>query len=387
LIRADALEDLARRHGTPLIVVDHAEIRRRYQEFRRLLPRVQVYYSVKANSDPAILRTLYQIGASFDVASMTEFLLVYQNIKDLPEAQRQQFIWDKVIYANPVKAVPTLRELNAYKPLVTYDNHEEVRKIRSFAPDSGLLLRVRVPNTGAVVVLANKFGCSPGEALGLLEAAREAGLTVEGLSFHVGSQNTRGANYVAALQMIEGVLREARLHRHDSLKIVDIGGGFPAPYNDSVRPFSELAETLAQEIERLFPPPLEIIAEPGRFLVATAATCVASVIGKAQRNGRRSYYLDDGVYQTFSGIVFDRCQYRVKAFRQGPAHLAAVYGPTCDGMDTISLGELLPDLQLGDLVYSENIGAYSSATATSFNGFAPARVVHVDSEKEGSSVA
>ena len=152
------LKKLVRRHGTPLFVVDHDEIRRNYAEFKRRLPRVQAYYAVKANPDPAIVRTLYKAGASFDVASMPEFQIVYENIKGLPAGKRQDFIWDKIIYANPIKANETLRDLDRYKPLVTYDNYEEIRKISKHAPHAGVALRLLVPNTGAMVELSSKFG-------------------------------------------------------------------------------------------------------------------------------------------------------------------------------------------------------------------------------------
>ncbi len=131
---------------------------------------------------------------------MPEFEIVYQYIKGLPAQERQDFIWDKIIYANPIKANETLRELDRYKPLVTYDNHEEIRKIRKHAPHAGLALRLRVPNTGAMVELSSKFGAASGEAVELIEAAPQARLVVEGLSFHVGSQTTNFENYVQALQ-------------------------------------------------------------------------------------------------------------------------------------------------------------------------------------------
>ena len=151
MIPLSRLQQLARRHGTPLFVIDHDALRKAYREFRRHLPRVQVYYAVKANSDPMIVRTLFEEGASFDVASMPEFQVVYQNIRHLPAKQRQQWIWDKIIYANPTKPTDTLEELNKYKPLVTFDNREEIHKIRRHAPDAGLALRLKVPNTGAMV--------------------------------------------------------------------------------------------------------------------------------------------------------------------------------------------------------------------------------------------
>jgi len=373
----ELLQKLARKHGTPLFVVDHNVLRKNYAQFKKHLPRVQAYYAVKANSDPAIVRTLYRAGASFDVASMPEFRIVHENIRDLPAKERQAWIWDKMIYANPIKDTATLEALDEYKPLVTFDNPEEIRKIRKHAPHAGLALRIKVPNTGAMVELSSKFGTAPGEAVDLIVEAHKAGLIVEGLSFHVGSQCTNFQNFVQALQLAANLFNEAR-DRGLPMKLIDIGGGFPAPYDANVKPFRLLAQKINHEIERLFPPNIEVIAEPGRFMVATAATSVAKVIGKAVRDGKQCYYLDDGVYHTFSGIIFDHCQYHLKAFKKGPTQICSVFGPTCDALDTISMAEELPDLELGDLVYSENIGAYSHASSTKFNGFEPATVVHIN---------
>jgi ornithine decarboxylase len=371
------LQAIAREHGTPVVVIDHEVIRRNYAAFRRHLPKVQVYYAVKANPEPAIIRTLYRAGASFDVASLPEFLLVYEHIRRLPAKERQDFIWDKIVYANPIKPKETLQALDRYKPLVTFDNPAELRKIRQYAPSAGLALRLRVPNTGSVVELSSKFGCNPGEAVDLIEEAFRIGLVVEALSFHVGSQCTNFENFVQALNMAAAVMQEAKARGYE-IKILDIGGGFPAPYDRHVKPFAVLARKINAEINRLFPGDIEILAEPGRFLVATAAAAVARIIGKAVRDGKTCYYIDDSVYHTYSGIIFDHCQYRVKAFKRGKKEICAVFGQTCDGLDTISQSEELPGLEIGDLVYSENIGAYSSASATWFNGFPPAKVLHVN---------
>ncbi len=371
------LQKLAREHGTPIVIVDHDELRRNYASFRKHLPRVQVYYAVKANAEPAIVRTLYQAGASFDVASMPEFMLVYENIKHLSAKEQQDFIWDKIIYANPTKPKETLLTLDKYKPLVTFDNLEELRKIKAFAPNAGVVVRLRVPNTGSMVELSSKFGCDPGEAVDLIKAAFEMGLVVEGISFHVGSQCTNFQNFVQALEIAAAVIKESRSRGHE-LRILDIGGGFPAPYDRHVKPFSALARKINAQIDRLFPDGIQIIAEPGRFLVATAATAVSRIIGKAVRDGKTCYYVDDSVYHTFSGIIFDHCQYHLKAFKKGKTEISAVFGQTCDALDTISLAEDLPDLKIDDLLYSKNIGAYSSASATWFNGFPPAKIVHVN---------
>ncbi len=371
------LLELARRHGTPLFVVDHAELRRNYAAFKRHFPRVQAYYAVKVNSDPAIVETFYKLGGSFDVASMEEFHTVYRFIKKLPAKERQDFIWDKIIYANPIKPIETLRELDRYRPLVTYDNLEEVKKIAAHAPRAGLCLRLQVPNTGSMVELSSKFGTPPGEAVDLIQAAHDHGLVVEGISFHVGSQCTNPENYVQALHLAAGIFNEARL-RGFELTLLDIGGGFPAAYDERVPKLAALARTINHEIDRLFPASIEILAEPGRFLVASAATAVSKIIGKAVRGEKLSYYIDDGVYHTFSGVIFDHCTYHLKSFKRGRPQLCAVFGPTCDALDTISLAEQLPDLAIGDYLYSENIGAYSAASSTHFNGFPPATVVHVN---------
>ena len=378
MIALSRLQQLAKQHGTPLFVIDHEELRKNYRQFRRYLPRVQVYFAVKANPDPEIVRTLFKEGASFDVASMPEFMIVHENIKKMPAKKRQEWIWDKIIYANPTKPVETLESLNKYKPLVTFDNSEEIRKIKKHAPNAGLALRLKVPNTGAMVELSSKFGAAPGEAVDLILEADKLGLTVEGIRFHVGSQTTNFENYVQALSLTAAIFKEAQDRGYRKMNLIDIGGGFPAPYDASVKPFRELAAVINKEIDRLFPKDIQILAEPGRFMVASAGYAVSKVIGKAVRDGKPCYYINDGVYHTYSGVIFDHCKYPIKAFKKGPTQLSSVFGPTCDALDVVSMAENLPALERDDLVYSVNIGAYSHASATYFNGFPPAKVVHVN---------
>jgi ornithine decarboxylase len=201
---------------------------------------------------------------------------------------------------------------------VTFDNAEELQKIRDHAPQAGVVLRLKVPNTGAMVELSSKFGAAPGEAVDLILQAEKLGLTCEGLSFHVGSQTTNFENYVQALALCANLLKEARDRGYHKMNLLDIGGGFPAPYDDSVKPFRELARIINRELERLFPKDIQILAEPGRFLVATAGYTVSKVIGKAVRDGKPSYYINDGVYHTYSGVIFDHCKYPVRSFKKGP---------------------------------------------------------------------
>ncbi|MDD1672519.1 MAG: type III PLP-dependent enzyme [Methanomicrobiales archaeon] len=376
--RKELLQNLAKEHGTPIFIIDHEKIRQNYREFKEHLPAIQAYYAVKANSNPEIVKTLFEMGCSFDVASMPEFMIVYENIKNMPDKERQDWIWDKIIYANTIKPIETLEALDQYKPLVTFDNSEELKKIKTYAPHAGLVLRIRVPNTGSMVELSSKFGAHPGEAVDLIVDAFSKGLVVEGLSFHVGSQCTNFENYIQALQLSANILKEAETRAGQRIKILDIGGGFPVKYNPKVKSFKTLARKLNTEIKRLYTPDMQILAEPGRFLVANACTLVAKVIGKAFRDGKPSYYINDGVYHTYSGQIFDHCNYPVNAFKEGEKQISAVFGPTCDAFDTITLSADLPELEIHDLVYSENMGAYTIASSTYFNGFPPAKVVHIN---------
>jgi len=374
----DNIIKLARKYGTPLFIIDHAKIRANFRTFKKNLPKVQAYYAVKANSNQEIIQTLFKEGASFDVASYNEFMQVYKYLKHFQKSDKYFFIWDKIIFSNTIKDRHTLKKIKKYKPLVTYDNADEVKKIKEHCPTAGLVLRLKVPDTGSQVELSSKFGAEPGEAWDLIKLAFDSGLTVEGLSFHVGSQCTNFDNYSSALHIVSDIFQTCRKKGYNT-RIVDIGGGFPVPYDSQVPKFEQLAEIIASECKRLFPEDVELIAEPGRFMVATTAVLVSEIIGKARRDGKIFYHINDGVYHTFSGIVFDHWQPNFKAFKRGRPEVCAVVGPTCDSFDKISVSEQLPgNLQIGDLLSTENIGAYSVASATKFNGFDGARILNIN---------
>jgi len=372
----DKLLKFIERHGTPLFILDHNRIKKNYRIFKKTLPRVQCYYAVKANSNPEIIKTLFQEGSSFDVASYNEFMQIYEYIKHFEEKDKDFFIWDKIIFSNTIKDGETLRKIRRYRPLVTYDNRDELMKIKEYCDTAGLVLRLKVPDTGSQVEMSSKFGAEPGDASNLIRQAFDAGLVVEGLSFHVGSQCTNFDNYTAALPITSDIFHDARKKGYN-LNIVDIGGGFPVPYDAQVPKFEKLAKLITAECQRLFPEDIEIIAEPGRFIVASAAVLITEIIGKARREGKIFYYLNDGVYHTFSGVVYDHWIPNFNSFRRGKKEVCAVVGPTCDSFDKISLSVQLPEnLGIGDYLYTENIGAYSIASSTKFNGFDGAKIVH-----------
>jgi len=377
MIDKSTLLNLANANGTPLIVIDHDLIKANYYTFCKYLPDVKPFYSIKANPEPKIVKTLYNEGCGFDVASWEEFMIVYDMIERNHE-DKKAFINEKVIYANPVKRIDSLKKLNEYSIRMTFDNYIEVDKIAQYCKNSRLILRVDVPNTGSVVELSTKFGANPKICLDLIKHAKKAGFNVEGLSFHVGSQCSNFENYIQAFQVTRKIFEQAK-DIGQELTFLDIGGGFPVPYDEDVPSFETLAEVINNNISQYFDnSEIRIIAEPGRFFVATTAVAIVEINGKANRNDKVYYYVNDGVYNTFSGVIFDHIQYHFKAFKEGLLKESAVVGPTCDALDKISLNEQLPELNLEDLLYSENVGAYTNASATHFNGFPPAKIIHIN---------
>ena len=374
----EELLKLAKKHGTPLFIIDHDKIRANYRTFKKNLPRCQVYYAVKANSNQEIIKTLFDEGSSFDVASYNEFMQIYEYIRHFKEKDKDFYVWDKIIFSNTIKDRQTLRKIKRYRPLVTYDSKDELKKIKEDCNTAGLVLRLKVPDTGSQVEMSSKFGAEPGDAYNLIKHAFDLGLVVEGLSFHVGSQCTNFDNYSAALGITSAIFGDCRKGGYN-LKIVDIGGGFPVPYDSQVPKFEKLAEVIDSECQRLFPQDIEIIAEPGRFMVATSAGLISEIIGRARRDGKLFYHINDGVYHTFSGVVYDHWIPNFKSFKRGKKEVCAVVGPTCDSFDKISISEQLPgNLEIGDYLYTENIGAYSTASSTRFNGFEGAKILHIN---------
>lgn len=362
------LVEFARRHGTPLMLVSRSALRAQWDRFRRALPRVEPFYAIKANPHPAIVKLLAGAKAGFDAASAAEI--------DVALAAGAK--GERIIFANTVKPVESIAQA-ARKgvDLMTFDSEYELDKIAEHAPGARVLVRIKVPNVGSIVELSLKFGVDPADATSLLIKAHKMGLRPAGVSFHVGSQCTRLENYIEALEIAAIIARDAML-KQIPFEILDIGGGFPIRHFDyEDDPFDRMAPVLCRELERLFPPSVRVIAEPGRFLVGPAGTLVMRVIGRAIRENKLWYFLDDGVYGALSGQVFDHCKYQFKFLRGGHTQLSTLAGPTCDSFDIIARGEEIPELRLGDIVYVEHIGAYSSASATAFNGMPRAKIVLV----------
>ena len=365
LIRA-----MVKKHRTPFMMIRRSVLEKQFQRLRKCLPEVTPYYAIKANPNPKIIKTFVKLGAGFDVASGWEM----KHVLSLGASP------DRVIFANTIKSTEDIISARRRRVrMMTFDNEPELYKISEHYPGAQVLLRIKVGNEGSVVNLSLKFGADPENAYFILRKARSLGLVPMGLSFHVGSQSKNVENYLQALEISANIINEAK--EHDvPLKIMDIGGGFPIQHfdNEIGVNFERMAFQIRKQIRQLFDKKVQFIAEPGRFLVGPAGILVTQVIGRTFRNNKNYYYLNDGIYGDFSGMVFDHCKYEFKTLRRGQTFLSALAGPTCDSFDTLSLDVEIPELYVNDVVYVKNIGAYSSASAVAnFNGFAPAKIVLV----------
>ncbi len=359
---------LVKLHGTPLMVIDKRVLEQEYKRFQRLLPRVKLYYAIKANPHPDVIKTFRDLGGCFDVASEGEIRhCLSQGIKP-----------NRIIFANTIKRPEALEFASkAGVNFVTFDNEPELYKIAKHAPGCRVLCRLKVGNLGSIVELSLKFGADEEQVVPMLAKARSLGLRPEGISFHVGSQCTNMESYQRAFEQAARLVREAK-DRGLPMKLVDIGGGMPIRHfkTDTVS-IETMAGAMRRELDRLFDKDIEIIAEPGRALVGPAGMLITRVVGRSIRNNKNYYYLDDGVYGDFSGIVFDHCKYEFRTLVTTQKYASILAGPTCDSFDTISLSEEMPELDVGGVVYVPNIGAYSCASALHFNGISPAKVIVV----------
>ncbi|MDR1701695.1 MAG: type III PLP-dependent enzyme, partial [Sporomusaceae bacterium] len=276
---------------------------------------------------------------------------------------------EQMLYANPFKTAAGLAACRAASVTrFTFDSASELKKIARSSPGAAVLLRIRVDNPDAVVDLNKKFGASPAETVSLLRQAAEQGLKPVGLCFHVGSQTYSTAPYLKSLATCRQLFDEARSAGYD-LTILDIGGGYPAPSLTKTVDVQTMFSEINAKLDELFPD-TEIYSEPGRFICATAVNMITKVIGMTERNGQPWYILDEGVYGTFSGIMFDHWDYELINFKTGQPLPATFAGPSCDSLDIISANRLTAPLAMDDLILVPVCGAYSSASATTFNGFA-----------------
>lgn len=370
-LNKEETEALAQEYGTPLLVLSLEQIEKNYRLLRTHLPHVKVFYAIKANPHRRILELMRDLGSNFDVASDGEIM----------ELSSLGVDGSRMIYANPMKTVNGLRACrNAGVGKMTFDSAGEIDKMARECPGATVLLRIRIDNSSAHVDLNKKFGAAREQALELLLKARDAGLDAAGIAFHVGSQTTSADPYLYALDIAREIFEEAAAAGMQ-LRIMDIGGGFPIPEPKVRFNLQEMLNQINARLDEDFPG-VEIWAEPGRFICGTAVNLITSVIGVTERGGQPWYFLDEGLYGTFSGVLFDQWDFKLISFKEGEQVAATFAGPSCDSLDIMFRGKMTVRQEEGDLILVPICGAYTSASATTFNGFSKANFVVWEDVKE-----
>jgi ornithine decarboxylase len=372
-LRPDAARfaSLAERHGTPLLVLQPHMVARRYRELTDKLPGFRLHYAVKAAPHPVVLSTIAICGGGFDVATSAEVALLQQ--LGLP--------MDRCIHTNPIKKPADIDAAYAagIRTFVV-ENACEAQKFAGRPTDIELLVRLAFRNPAAKSDLSSKFGVEPADAELLVKHVIAAGVQFAGFSFHVGSQSASAEPYGAALRDTLDLITHIAESLGVRSRVIDIGGGFPVAYREPMPTIDAIADV----IDGALGPAREdftLLAEPGRYLVADCMTLLTSVVGTAERDGQMWHYLDDGVYGSYSNVMTEDVHPPILALRELNENGGAAYepvtlaGPTCDSADVIARDYPMPTLDVGDVLVSPMMGAYTSVTSSRFNGIAATPIV------------
>jgi len=358
------IKKLVAKYDTPTLFLSLDTIQANYRRLKAALPGVTLFYAVKANSETALIEALNQEGASFDVCTNGEIDIV----------KACGVSPDRCIHTHPIKKpaeIAYAADFGIQRFVV--DNASELEKFVPLKDRIELIVRISVQNPASPINLSYKFGVTPEKANALIDAAQASGLSVKGLSFHAGSQNEDNLKFIEALEYCREICRTAAL-RGQQIETIDIGGGFPMTYVQQAARIDLFCQPITAHLDRYFSN-YQIIAEPGRAICADAMFLVAKVVGKAQRNRIWWYYIDDGKYNTFSGMVYDHAIYPFQTFGDGARLPSVIAGPTCDSFDVLYENVSLPLLEIGDLIVFQVMGAYTSASATTFNSYEKTEIV------------
>jgi len=359
-----------RRPDGPCLVVDLDVVRENYQSFAKALPDSRVFYAVKANPEPAVLKLLAELGSSFDCASVAEIDMAFAAGATA----------DRISYGNTIKKERDVAAAFARGiRLFAVDAKEEVEKVARAAPGAHIFCRILCAGDGAEWPLSRKFGCEPELAIEVLEHAHRLGLDAYGVSFHVGSQQPNPEAWDLALKAAALIFRTLS-ERGIQLRMVNLGGGFPAKYLKKVPAVKTYGRSIHSALRKHFGNQIpETIIEPGRGMVGDAGMIKAEVVlisRKAADEETRWVYLDIGKFGGLAETMDESIRYPIRTEHDGD-HTApcVIAGPTCDSADVLyekTPYELPVSLSIGDEVLIEGTGAYTQTySAVAFNGFPP----------------
>jgi ornithine decarboxylase len=355
----EIVREAARRtYERPFVILDTAIVREKVRRFRAAMPRVRPHYAIKANPDPRVIEALRQEGAGCEIASSAELdLLVGLGV---PAAE--------LCYSNPMKSRQAIAHASAKGvEWFVIDSVDELRRIHEIKADARMYVRISTPNIGADWPLAGKFGAGAVETREIVATAAKLDADLAGVTFHVGSQCRNPENWRVGIERARALF-DAMLKAGLRPRLLDIGGGFPVRHVKPI-PSIEVIGEVVNDALQAFSEEVQVIAEPGRYLVSDAGYFVCRVVGTTTRGGKRWMHWDAGLFggvlETTGGL-----KYKIRSDRSGPDVPWHVAGPTCDSVDVVLRDEPLPsDLREGDFIYIRNGAAYTNAYACEFNGF------------------
>lgn len=352
---------------TPSLVFDPTICRHKWNALTKALPGVTLYYAVKSNAYPDLINTIAAEGGCFDVASSAEIkMLEHQGVHP-----------SRMIHTNPVKTdVEIERAVNSGVTTFVVDNVDELWKLIPYRHVIQVMLRLSFIAPDAPIDLSRKFGAPIQDALSILDVANDSGIRINGLCFHVGSQAATANTHADALATCLKLSKKVKEKGLPEIARIDIGGGFPAHYIGEPVDFDSFCAPIRKVLADA-PDHIQVLAEPGRAISAPSMALVCKVIGRAKRGDGWWFYLDDGVYGAQSGRIFDGMNYRMSVFTSSNEQSGCVFaGPTCDSIDELGRYPEFPVLNMNDIIVFHEMGAYSLASATQFNGIAPPVVVN-----------
>jgi ornithine decarboxylase len=402
----------------PFYIVDLSVVVRQVLRWQRNLPMVGMRYAVKCNPNPAILRILEHMGMGFDCASMEEIKAVLNLKCTHVNPETGTFDPRRIIFANPCKQPSHMRYAREVGvEYTTLDNEEELLKLKRYWPEAKCVIRIATDDSNSLCKFSSKFGANMNRVRKIIKVAKEHGMHLAGVSFHVGSGCQDSESFVKAIRNAKKVFDVAEAEGFQ-MHLLDIGGGFPGYREDSKSSnlknsptFEDTSERIRACLEHYFPEGVQFIGEPGRYIAAGTSTLAVNVFSKRdcrkvnqednieesfadegadQANGCSLdsldeeelkmikkddflYYVSDGIYGSFNNIFFDHYVPKVNLLDHDEPeekYLSTIFGPTCDSMDVICKHVMLPELKVGDWMYFTNFGSYTTASASGgFNGF------------------
>lgn len=350
----------------PLLVMSKDRLRENVRRFKAAMPRVRPHFAVKSNPHHDVLKCFKDEDVYFEIASSAE----------LDALLELGCCMETVFYSNPIKC-PRSIKYAANKGVNWYavDSVEEVLKIASIKPNAKLYIRIEVSNKGSTWPLAGKFGANVKEIEDIINCCKDFDMQLCGVTFHVGSQCNNLDNWISGIGLAKDIFKNLTEHGFNP-ELLNLGGGYPLQLTGQEPSIEEIGTVINKALESV-PEYIQIMAEPGRFLVGSAGCLLSQVIGTASRDKRRWLYLDTGVY---GGLLELSQKFPARIFsdRTGEQGEWTLGGPTCDAIDVMGKHKLPMNMQVEDRVYIPNMGAYSTSCSTDFNGFPAPTVCFVD---------